>query len=109
MDVENPPKESGPVKPGDMVYLGEIDEEGDDLWGEDLPTIHLWSNPGLTGGAGDTMGEWKKGEIGVLLRTESQRRSPESVPWFSCHVLVSGNTGWISYYDMFVIHPRVVP
>lgn len=27
MDVENPPKESGPVKPGDMVYLGEIDEE----------------------------------------------------------------------------------
>lgn len=91
------------MNPGDMVYLGIYDEDEDDLWGEDLPPIHLWSNPCLTGGANDVSGEWKRGEVGVLLGMESRRRSPESVPWFSCHVLVGGNTGWISYYDMNVI------
>ena len=70
----------------------EIDEEGDD-------PIQLWSHSGLMGRGVTVTGMWRKSEVGLLLDTQNPGRSTR-VRWFSCQVLVCGNTGWVHSFNV---------
>ncbi len=80
------------MKPGDIVYLDGIDEEGDD-------PIQLWSHSGLIGRGVTVTGMWRKSEVGLLLDIQNPGRSTR-VRWFSCQVLVGGNTGWVHSFNV---------
>ena len=79
MDVENPPKEGGPMKPGDLVRV--------------MRRIELWSE---SGPGGNFVGLFKPNDVALIV--QSDRIEDISGRWMTYKVCTSrGTIGWV--YD----------